>query len=467
MKLHTGLARALCALMVASCLIGCASQKPAKQTAKHKTPVSSTQTADSGGKPAVAKPSTTTTPADGADIVNELFGGDKKASAPGAKPGVPVAPGARPIAPGARPTPQQLLGAVQALYRSSQSLKVQFTGSLVTKSDGKVVQNRSGVTSAVIFKRPAMFSLSDGYTRTMSDGKTIVNYVISAKRYTKAPVTKDILRAIVMGNPGVSTLGLVFGVDYASGMISMKLLPDSKVGKRDTYVLALRIKTPKGASASQKLWIGKKDLVICRNEIVTEMRPTRPKGYKGQVPKLIATTLTGTLVSITPNPKLPDSTFKFTAPAGVSEVGPPKKVDLTGKPAPDFSFKWTDGSAKKLSDFRGKPVILEFWAMPMASKQLPALQSVFEKHKDDAQVISINFNSDSAKLGEYLKSKNLSFPIVYGDQEIAKVASQGYSLMALPTVFIIDEQGIIRGMLAGDASEKAIEAELDKLKGAQ
>ena len=174
--------------------------------------------------------------------------------------------------------------------------------------------------------------------------------------------------------------------------------------------------------------------------------------------------------SFTFNPKLGDAAFVFRPPSGAKAAKiaqPPKPVNLIGKPAPDFAFTWTDGSNKKLSDFRGKPVVLVFWAMPMPENQVRALKAAYDSHKDDAAVIAINFNAGQEKVRDYLKSKKCEFLFVAGTEEIGQVAMKQYGMRGLPSVVLIDSAGKVRQATIGIPDAKDMDAKLKEYASAK
>ena len=471
MRFHHRLLCAICALAVLSVLAGCA-RKPKDSKPK---PKPSTSTAAKPQKP--SGPDTSTPSAQPFDI-GQLFGqkSDQPAPAmpwqkptPGTASPTPAA-GARPttaptpVAPGAKPTPMQLLTAIQNLYRMAQSIKVEYNSSFAMKQDGKSVQKPTNSSGMIMFKRPNKLVIKDSGIEVYSDGKTFWNYVVPARRYVKAPMSKEILQQLVLSKQGVGVLGLVLGLDYSRVIASSKLLPDSKVGGKDAFVLSLTLKSPPEVKATQTLWISKTDLAIVKNRMVAEMRPRQAKGASGKMPKLVVTDVSSTVTAFAANPKLPDSSFVFRPPAGAKLAEQPKKVQLVNKPAPEFAFKWTDGSQKKLSDFRGKPVVLYFWALPQCAEHLPVLQGLYTKHENDAQVIAVNLNSEAAKVDEYMQKKGYAFPVVHANEEIARVAVVNYGLSVLPAVIIIDDQGVIRFGAVGNSTSKVLEEKLGALK---
>jgi thiol-disulfide isomerase/thioredoxin len=176
---------------------------------------------------------------------------------------------------------------------------------------------------------------------------------------------------------------------------------------------------------------------------------------------MLVTTTTNEQRVFQPNVKIADSAFEFRPPAGARLLKRTNLMGLLNKPAPDFPYTAPDGSAKNLSDLRGKYVLLDFWALPLCEQHLPVLQSLSKSLPADTELLAVNFNGDSHAVADYLKKKSCSFPTVYADQQIAKVAGEQYGLRALPTILIIDKNGVVRAQFLGIATEKQI---LDRLK---
>lgn len=489
MRSRTGLVFASCLMAAALLCAGCGAKKTAQEppgksrqaTSARKTgpEAKSKAGAEEKKKPAEQAPSGSVLPGVfGSGSLEDFFSG-KSTSVPlpgEVKPGSPksaagssAAKPAVTLDPNQRPTPAQLLAAVRTLYASAGTMKIEGTSSGTIKHDGKTVASEDAEKFTVLFKRPNKFVITSPESRISSDGASVYSYATEANRYTKATMADEVLADVVRAKMGVGVMGLLVGVDYGPAITSAKLLKDATVAGRDAYVLTFKLKPgvacPEGMDATQTLWIGKKDLGIYRNELVTVVKPKPPKDYKGPVPKSIRSTLVGTMTSFAPNAKLADSAFVFKPPAGAKPFEQPKQVDLKGKHAPDFSFKWTDGSVKKLSDFRGRYVLLDFWALPFAEEHLPSLQKLHQNRGEGVELIAINLNEKADKVAEFLKEKGFDFPVVYANEEIGRVAGEKYGLMALPTVFIIDEGGVVRAGLAGNPTESDIREKLTSVRG--
>ena len=108
-----------------------------------------------------------------------------------------------------------------------------------------------------------------------------------------------------------------------------------------------------------------------------------------------------------------------------------------------------------LNDYRGSTVIVKFWAiwcMP-CRREMPILQDISHELKDRGLVV-IGINSglekdpDNEEIVEFLNYLNIDYPVGYGDSE-SKI-EQDYSIVGLPSTFIIDSEGNIRYRWLGE-----------------
>ena len=148
------------------------------------------------------------------------------------------------------------------------------------------------------------------------------------------------------------------------------------------------------------------------------------------------------------------------------ETGPsvPGEGTQIGNLAPDFQLKDLDGKTVSLSDLRGKPVLLNFWATrcPPCRFEMPFLQQIYEEWSDRGLVLlAIDIGESSAGVKEFLEDNNLSLPVLLdSDQRVAL----RYSITNIPTTYFIDRNGIIRQKVIGAFPNKeAIEKQLDKI----
>ena len=120
-----------------------------------------------------------------------------------------------------------------------------------------------------------------------------------------------------------------------------------------------------------------------------------------------------------------------------------------GNIAPDFSLATLDGGAENLRDYRGRTVILNFWASwcGPCRAEMPDLQAVYgELRGNNLVVLGVNQGEPREQVAAFAREFGLSFPILLdSNQEVGAK----YGVRAYPTTFIIDSQGVIRDVVVG------------------
>lgn len=143
-------------------------------------------------------------------------------------------------------------------------------------------------------------------------------------------------------------------------------------------------------------------------------------------------------------------------------AGAPKQ----GDPAPDFSVTLLDGSTAKLSDFRGKPVMLNFWASwcGPCTAEMKNIESVYQKHlNDDFVILAVNQGENDTTVQGYKELWKLNFRLVRDNLENA---SKLYRVQALPTTVFVDAQGKVHEIhIGGPMSVEFIEQRVNELLG--
>jgi thiol-disulfide isomerase/thioredoxin len=117
----------------------------------------------------------------------------------------------------------------------------------------------------------------------------------------------------------------------------------------------------------------------------------------------------------------------------------------TPLPAPDFRLMDMDGEPHSLGDYRGKVVMLNFWATwcPPCRREIPSMESIYrDLHKDGFMVLAVNEFEDTDHVFAYTGQLSVfpTFPILFDtDSQV----SQDYQVRGLPTTLLIDKQGRI------------------------
>ena len=127
-----------------------------------------------------------------------------------------------------------------------------------------------------------------------------------------------------------------------------------------------------------------------------------------------------------------------------NETGGSDTSDSTLTLAPDFTVYDAEGNAFKLWDFRGKPVILNFWASwcgPCKS-EMPDFQEVYEEYGEEIHFLMVNmtdgYQETVESASKFIADAGYTFPVYY---DTASEAAYTYNVYSIPTTFFIDAEG--------------------------
>lgn len=140
----------------------------------------------------------------------------------------------------------------------------------------------------------------------------------------------------------------------------------------------------------------------------------------------------------------------------------------SGDTAPDFDLERIDGGRLRLSDLRGKAVIVDFWDTwcPPCRKALPHLQELSVEYGKDLEVVGVAIGRNGkAAVAEFVKTHGLTFTNVLIDQKYETAQAFG-GVQSIPTTFLIDASGVIRKVWVGYNDKTAYEVEIKKVIGA-
>ncbi|MGN0301562.1 MAG: TlpA family protein disulfide reductase [Anaerotardibacter sp.] len=129
-------------------------------------------------------------------------------------------------------------------------------------------------------------------------------------------------------------------------------------------------------------------------------------------------------------------------------------------PAKDFTVYDANGDPHKLSDYQGKPVVLNFWASwcgPCRS-EMPLFQEQFDKQGNTITFLMVNLTDGKSETVEsassFVEAQNYTFPILFDTKQ---EASQTYGIYSVPMTFFIDAQGNQKAQVLGALNEKTLE----------
>jgi len=129
----------------------------------------------------------------------------------------------------------------------------------------------------------------------------------------------------------------------------------------------------------------------------------------------------------------------------------------SGRAAPDFQLQSLEGQTVSLSDFKGKPVLLNFWATwcGPCRLEMPFLQELSEDPELLAQglvVLTVNLGESASVAREFMNKNGLTMTVLL---DTSQKVGELYNIQYIPTTYFIDKDGRIRDIKVGSFRSKA------------
>ena len=131
-----------------------------------------------------------------------------------------------------------------------------------------------------------------------------------------------------------------------------------------------------------------------------------------------------------------------------------------GCEAPDFQLKTPSGDTIQLSDYRGKPVILDFWAIncPYCVAEMADFQHLYDEYQDQGlMILAINENETGSEVGYYVAKNELTYTFLLDSQE---AVGSLYQVVGIPTSFFLDPSGVIQKIGIGQITRDVMYSNL-------
>ena len=137
-----------------------------------------------------------------------------------------------------------------------------------------------------------------------------------------------------------------------------------------------------------------------------------------------------------------------------------RPASVIGTQRTDFSLKDTDGKVRKLSDWDGKVIMINFWATwcPPCRREIPAFIELQDKYRDKGfAIVGVALDTPQAAI-DFVDPMGINYPIMVGEEEgIALTQQYGNHLGVLPYSVIIDRKGKISHTLRHELTYEAVE----------
>lgn len=151
---------------------------------------------------------------------------------------------------------------------------------------------------------------------------------------------------------------------------------------------------------------------------------------------------------------------------GLATEAAAEETEAEANPAPDFTMYDAGGNAYKLSDFRGKPVILNFWASwcgPCRS-EMPDIDKAYQSYGDQVHFLLVDLTDGHQETVEsasaYIAEEGFTFPVYY---DTAIEGAMAYGVSGIPVTYFIDAEGNLVAYYQSAMSESILQQGIDML----
>jgi thiol-disulfide isomerase/thioredoxin len=149
-------------------------------------------------------------------------------------------------------------------------------------------------------------------------------------------------------------------------------------------------------------------------------------------------------------------------PADMNTTGESPSTEI-GRAAPDFLLQTADGGELRLSDLRGTPVLVNFWASwcTPCREEMPRIVGVHDDAAGGFTVVAVDLQENDGIVQDFADDYGMTFPIVIDRTgEVGDTWRIGGPVEGIPSSYFIDAEGIVRGRVFGPMSDDALDENL-------
>jgi peroxiredoxin len=135
-----------------------------------------------------------------------------------------------------------------------------------------------------------------------------------------------------------------------------------------------------------------------------------------------------------------------------------------GENAPDFTLVNLEGEEIRLSELRGKGVVINFWATwcNPCKREMPLIEEQYQIVKDQGiEILAVNIAESNLAVSSFIKRLGVTFPVLLDSD---RAVTQRYGVGALPSTFFINKDGIVVEHFVGEMNESILVKRLDLIK---
>jgi peroxiredoxin/outer membrane lipoprotein-sorting protein len=236
-------------------------------------------------------------------------------------------------------------------------------------------------------------------------------------------------------------------------------------GQRPCWVVEVPQKFQAGAGLLERspttYWIDKSTYLVLKQSGFVRFKTPRDDTAKTQT-----STVTFSVARI--NEPIPEELFHFQQPQDASEVADFTRTVGAGQPlansvSPDFVLQDLEGKDTALSSFKGKPVLVDFWAVwcEPCREQMPKIQEAQRLFSGKGLIVlAINDGETPEAAGKYIREHGYSFPVLLDPN---RTVADKFSVAGIPSLFLIDGDGHVRAQFTGYSPLVDLKEELKKI----
>lgn len=153
----------------------------------------------------------------------------------------------------------------------------------------------------------------------------------------------------------------------------------------------------------------------------------------------------------------------FQSESSAPGVGTPPVGAKVGMPAPDFTLTALEGTTVRLSDLRGRPVMVNFWASwcPPCKEEMPGFEQVWRKVRGEGVMFLGISREDASTIRDFVTKGGYDWTFLLDPEDRAY---KSYQVTGFPESYFVDKEGILRDKVIGPMTVDMLEKRLSKIR---